>query len=365
MKISPELFDACSYFIPRIMFLETEIAPKIEWGDIVQVLSDFPKCDYDLSSKYFWDIWFKRWEKLGNQYLLTYQQSPKNEYSIYCIRRSCACYHWAEFMYFSDADKKLEIRKTIRRNFLMYLDLLGIDYVYNNFEYDTLELPYFVFYPEKIKDNSRTMILCNGLDSMTEIEIFSIAEYFLKEGYAVFLFDAPGQGVNVGRTSLQLEFENLINIILKIIEKDSRLNSSFVGIAGISFGGYLALRAAYYFPKSFRVCINISGSPKVNDYFNLPRNLKEDFKFVFQKDDESMTQVLKQMYFEPTEGIFPPTLTIHGEKDDIFPVESILTLDKQLGKGHSLILFEKEAHVCLNKINQYIYDILRWTKQNF
>ncbi len=363
MEISQELYSACSYFIPRLMFLETTVAPKVNWGDIVKALGGFPQDEYDISSHKFWDIWFNQWKRLGDEYLADFKKRFKSLYSINCIRRACASYHWAEFMYFSNVERKLEIRETIRDNFLLYLNNIGINYEYEKLKYANMEVPYFVFFPKQNKDNIKTMILCNGLDSMTEVEIFSIAEYFLKEEYAVVLFDAPGRGINIGKTSLDLEIEKIIVLILETIHENYNLH--LVGIAGISFGGYLALKAAYSLPGIFRICINISGAPKVNEFDKLPRRLKEDFEFVFQKDAKSMLKVFESMYFEPSGDIFPRTLTIHGGKDDIFPVEAIVNLDKQIGNKHTLIFYKDEAHVCLNKINQYIYDILEWTKQNF
>lgn len=365
MKISPQLFKTIAYFLPRLMFLETNVAPKINWGDIVQVLAKFPKMEYDLCSENFWSIWFEQWENLGNQYLYNYSKTSDKLYSINCIRHVCASYHWAEFMYFRDVNKKIRIRKSIRKYFLIYLDAIKINYEYEVLNYNGTEIPYFIFYPKNCIKNTQTIILCNGLDSVNEVEIFSIAEYFLNAGFAVFLFEADGQGVNIGKTALKLEIEKLIEEIIKIIGRKVKLNSNKVGIAGISFGGYLALRAAYYHANYFKICINISGSPKVNKFNGLPRRLKEDFKFVFQETDEGMLKIFEQMYFEPTGRKFPPTLTIHGERDDIFPVESILNLDKQLGSQHKLFLFKDEAHVCLNKINNYIYDIIYWTKENF
>lgn len=211
MKIPAELFEACSYFIPRIMFLETHIAPKVEWGDVAEVLSGYPEVNYDLSSQSFWDLWLEQWEKLGETYFLQYQSASDEKYRINCLRRSCACFHWGEFMYFSDKEKKIKVRNRIREQFLLYLNSVELSHKYNSFVYENIKIPYFIFYPEKSGVELPTIILCNGLDSMTEVELYSIAEFFLREGYAVVLFDPPGQGINIGQYPLEIKIEGIVD----------------------------------------------------------------------------------------------------------------------------------------------------------
>lgn len=75
-----------------------------------------------------------------------------------------------------------------------------------------------------------------------------------------------------------------------------------------------------------------------------------------------MQTALDGMHLSFDKDQMPYTLSVHGGKDDIFPVKAIKELDKQLGEKHTLRLYEEEGHVCLNKINQYMFEIVSWTK---
>ncbi|NHB87722.1 alpha/beta hydrolase family protein [Photorhabdus tasmaniensis] len=367
-RISAALFSTCGYFMPRLFFLNSQYAPQVHWGDVVEALSHFQEENLDLSSEEFWHEWMINWSKVGDNYI-SIANSAKNEVSyVRALKSAAACYHWAEFMYFSDKSRKIQLREYIRSCFLSgikYSDLL-VEHQY--IIVDKFHMPFFLIFPKGYKEEENNplpcVILSNGLDSMTEIEILSLAELFLEKGMAVAIFDGPGQGVNLGKSPLAIDMELYVTSILKLLEDDARINSGLLCFLGISFGGYFALRLAQKIGDKFCCIVNLSGGPEIADFDKLPRRLKADFQFAFMQDNH-MQSLFDEIKLDLSLTCKTKVFTVHGALDDIFSIDKVRELDHLWGDDHKLLCYESEAHVCLNKINEYMIQVLDWVNEQF
>jgi pimeloyl-ACP methyl ester carboxylesterase len=106
-------------------------------------------------------------------------------------------------------------------------------------------LPALRFSPENCKG---TIIIHGGLDSFME-EFFSVACYIVNAGYAVILFEGPGQGAAQRISNLHMthEWEKPTSAVLDYFKPTD------VTLIGISLGGFLALRAAAFDGRIARV----------------------------------------------------------------------------------------------------------------
>lgn len=365
-KISMPVYEACHYFFPRLLFLRSTHAPQIHWGDIVNVLYNFPEDNLDLSTTEFWDTWMQRWRALGDDYCAQAEKINFIAGKKRLWRSAAACYHWAEFMYFSDASVKTNLRQKIKIFFKKSLGANTLFIKYGEITHETISIPYYLIYPQKISTYSTTypcVILSNGLDSVTEVEIFSFAEQFLSSGIAVLLFDGPGQGINLGHSPLAINFESVVEKLIEELLKQPAINQHKLGFFGVSFGGYIALRVAQHISHYFKCIINLSGGPYISPFEHLPRRLKEDFKFAFMENcNDKMRKIFERLTLTNFTKCKTDILSIHGALDDIFPLKAVKEMDCLLGNKHTLIVYDNEAHVCLNYINQYSVQIVEWTK---
>jgi len=98
---------------------------------------------------------------------------------------------------------------------------------------------------QKIKG---VIVIHGGGDSYIE-EFYSSFRYFLNEGYEVIAFEGPGQGRPLHKHGLTFlpEWEKPTSTVLDYFNLDD------VTLIGISFGGYLALRAAAFEKRIKRV----------------------------------------------------------------------------------------------------------------
>lgn len=358
---------ACAYFLPRVMFLNSRYAPQAHWGDVALVLRDFPPGNTDVRSSAFWDEWQKRWVTLGDQYTKAALNSSTPAGRARAHRSAAACYHWSEFMDFGDRERKLKLRTQIRDSFRKSLED-------SNLTVDQGELfpdgnnspgvPYWIFLPPvraASADPVPCIIMSNGLDSMTEVEVLALAEPYLERGIAALLFDGPGQGINAGQTPLRMNMEKIVAAFVALLEEDDRIAGNRLAFFGVSFGGYFALRVAQALGSSFKCLVNISGGPRIAPFDDLPRRLKDDFRFVFACGEPvDMQARFDAAELDLTVPPGAPVLTVHGSLDDVFPSADVIALDRAWGAGHRLVMHDREAHTCPNLLNTWSLDAADW-----
>lgn len=93
----------------------------------------------------------------------------------------------------------------------------------------------------------RTLIMMNGFDGYAE-EILDFASHFPTRPFNIIAFDGPGQGhTALAGMPLEPEWERPTDAVLDYFGIDN------AAALGVSFGGYLVMRAAAYCPRITRV----------------------------------------------------------------------------------------------------------------
>ncbi|MFD9129394.1 alpha/beta hydrolase family protein [Kitasatospora sp. NPDC059571] len=368
-RVPEALFTGAGYFLPRLMFLNARYAPQLHWGDVAVALDGFA-AEVDLGSAAFWVEWLERWEAQAGRWEAVADRATTAAGRSRALRSAAACHHWAEFMYFDDAAVKLRLRQRIRELTRQALAGGELDISYGELEPDEPcgpRVPYQLILPPAAVRPAGPLacvILSNGLDSVTEVEVLSLAEAYLERGIAALLFDGPGQGVHVGQVPLRIEMESVVARLLEVVRADERIDAGRLGFLGVSFGGYLALRVAQELGAEFRCVVNLSGGPLIAPFEGLPRRLKDDFRFALGCDDDREIQArFDKLRIDPAARPATEVLSVHGALDDIFPLAALADLDEAWGAGHRLVVHEREAHVCLNLINVCSLDAADWVAE--
>jgi dienelactone hydrolase len=368
-RVSEQLYNALGYLVTRLLFLNAHYAPQVHWGDIALALDGFPTDNLDLSSAEFWDRWRARWSDRAHSYLDLADASTTTAGRTRTLRSAAACFHWAEFMYFDDAKEKLRLRQQIRDCFLGSLEGSDLELTHGELAGvgDQPSVPYWVLRPParlRAPGPLPAVVLSNGLDSMTEVEVLALAEAYLERGMAAVLFDGPGQGIQVGQTKLRVEMETVVAGLVEHLRADPRIDAHRLAFLGISFGGHLALRVARELGGSFRCVVNFGGGPRIAEFAGLPRRLKDDFRFAFLADDtEDMQARFDALAQQPGPPPDTEVLSVHGALDDIFPLNALAELDRAWGPRHRLRVYPRESHTCLNVLNTYTVEAADWVAQ--
>jgi len=88
------------------------------------------------------------------------------------------------------------------------------------------------------------VILVPGLDSVKE-ELHIYGNDFLRRGMAVLAIDGPGQGEMEFDYPLRHDYEVPIKYAVDYLESRPDIDSTRVGLMGVSFGGQFVVRAAF------------------------------------------------------------------------------------------------------------------------
>ena len=92
-----------------------------------------------------------------------------------------------------------------------------------------------------------TLVMMNGFDGYAE-EIIDFASHFPTRPFDIITFDGPGQGhTALAGMSLEPEWERPTDAVLDYFDVES------AAALGVSFGGYLVMRAAAHCPRISRV----------------------------------------------------------------------------------------------------------------
>lgn len=377
-RLSGPLVAAAGYFLPRLMFLNTRYAPQVHWGDVVRALDGLGEQTAlpPLGSAEFWEEWRRRWLAQAAGHLHRADTAATPVGAARACRAAAACLHWAEFMDFDDPVRKHRVRArtraTFRRSLAALHPVTDAEFVEGVLTVPGLpDVPYWVVLPPAGRRDPGPLpavLLSNGLDSMTEVEILSLAEAYLERGLAAVLFDGPGQGIHVGRTPLLVEMETVVAALVDRLGRTAPLDPDRLAFGGVSFGGYLALRVAQSpVGERFAAVVNLGGGPRVAPFPRLPRRLADDFAFalgggtgVAELGAATAAARVAALALDPHRPPRTDVLSVHGALDDIFPVAALRELDRAWGARHRLVVHEREAHVCLTRIDQTNQDAADW-----
>ena len=194
-----------------------------------------------------------------------------------------------------------------------------------------------------------------GLDSRKEIELLGMARVFLADGFDVLLLDMPGQGTQLGLTTLANAYDAASLLVLD--ELASRRAYQKIVLCGLSLGGFLALRSAQ--DARVAACVSFGGFYDGKISRHLPPQIKAHLTLALNGDyaDDGSFEWLSLESLPPK----VPCLQVHGENDALVDSEQI----KALCRWHPHLQLMRVAgaeHVCTSRFAWLLPEVLHWIK---
>ncbi|ANZ59945.1 alpha/beta hydrolase family protein [Secundilactobacillus paracollinoides] len=112
--------------------------------------------------------------------------------------------------------------------------------------YEDTTMPGYLY---TIDDQPRpTLLVHGGYDSTGDELYFQVVIDALAHGYNAMTFEGPGQGAMIREQHLPFrpDWENVVGPALDFLEQRAEVQSDKIALMGISFGGFLAPRAAAF-----------------------------------------------------------------------------------------------------------------------
>jgi pimeloyl-ACP methyl ester carboxylesterase len=150
-----------------------------------------------------------------------------------------------------------------------------------------------------------------GYDSTAE-ELYPTLAAGVARGYAVLIFDGPGQGrmLYERRVPMRPDWENVIPPVLDEILQLPELDPDRVALLGRSFGGYLCPRAA---SGEHRLAALIADPGQYDLGAALKQRLPDDLLPLLDEDSERAESAFAALLADDSmRRLFEPRMTVHG-----------------------------------------------------
>lgn len=131
-------------------------------------------------------------------------------------------------------------------NFRAGAELLDLPPQMVEIPYEDTILPGYYFRAADDSALRPTLILVNGYDGTAEELYFTNGAAALERGYNVLTFDGPGQGAMIIDYGVPFrpDWENVVTPVVDFVLTLPGVDPTKIALMGLSFGGYLAPRAA-------------------------------------------------------------------------------------------------------------------------
>jgi dienelactone hydrolase len=330
------------------------------------LLADFEEVTAGIEK---WDDWCAAWcrrgevhEALGREAL---QQGYKLSAGEHLVRASMY-YHFAKFVFVHDLK---QMREAHMRSVACYKDALphmrpAGERVAIPFEGKTM---YGVLRkPAQGSGRLPVLIMAPGLDSTKE-ELHAYEEPFLARGIAILAIDGPGQGEAEYEIPICGDYERAARAACDWIETRPDLDSTKIGMWGVSLGGYYAPRATAY-EKRIKACIGISGPFEWDRIWSaLPTLTREAFRVRSHSatEAEALKVAATLSMKDAAAKIACPIFIVTGRQDRLVPAAHAEQLAKSVSGPVELMIVEDGGHNANNRPYRYRSRTADWMAERF
>jgi dienelactone hydrolase len=186
--------------------------------------------------------------------------------------------------------------------------------------------------PARTQAPAPIVIFFSGLDVTKELLYGFIREEFVQRGMSCLVIDTPGVGepLRLRNVPSRPDYEVPTAAIIDYLQTRSDVDSSRIGILGISLGGYYAPRAAAFEPR-IKACVAWGG---IWDYGAIWRKRWETqsknvsvghFQLPWIMGTKTMEEAVERVQQWTLADVLPrltqPFLLLHGDHDLLIPVE--------------------------------------------
>ncbi len=273
------------------------------------------------------EIWYREWHRTATDVAAQGETALARGDLTTASRalfRSCSYYRHSEFFLDSDDPRRTQAYTAGRNNYRRAAELTGglIEQIEVPFEGKTME-GYFAR-PDTSGARRPTVLFLGGADSWAEELYFLGGSEFPARGINVVMVDTPGRGSSLRFKQMysRPDYEVPVRAVLDHLEQRSDVDPDRLGLAGVSFGGYYAPRAAAFEPRIKAVAAWCGTWSILTDFYEFYPPLQQQLQWLSgSKDDAEARQKLAAFTLEGVaDKITVPVYVMHGTRDIIMDV---------------------------------------------
>ncbi|MDT0276353.1 alpha/beta hydrolase family protein [Blastococcus goldschmidtiae] len=274
------------------------------------------------------EVWHREWNRTAQE-VAAQGQAALDRGDITTARRalfrSCSYYRHSEFFLSSHDPRRAEAYNTGRANFRKAASLTDgvIEQIEVPFEGKTMEG--YVVRPDNSGERRPTVLFLGGADSWAEELYFLGGTEFPARGMNVVMVDTPGRGSSLRFKEMysRPDYEVPVAAILDFLEKRDDVDPERFGLAGVSFGGYYAPRAAAFEPRVKAVAAWCGTWSILTDFYEFYPPLQEQLQWLSgSKDDAEAREKLAEFTLDGVaDKLQIPVYVMHGTRDIIMDIE--------------------------------------------
>ena len=209
------------------------------------------------------------------------------------------------------------------------------------------------------------LIMVPGLDSAKE-ELDAYEGPFLARGMATLMVDGPGQGEAEYDFPIRGDYEVAVKAMIDWVVQRTDVDTTRIGLWGVSLGGYYAPRAAA-FEKRIKACIGLAGPYDFSDTWDkLPELTREAFRVrshLATQDEareHSRTFTLKGGI---AQQITCPLFLVTGKLDRLIPWQDTRRMGDEASGPTEVLIVEDGNHIANNRPYRYRHRSADWMAQ--
>ena len=205
------------------------------------------------------------------------------------------------------------------------------------------------------------LIMAVGLDSAKE-ETDAYERPYLDRGIATLVFDGPGQGEGEYDFAIRGDFEVAVKAVVDHVVTRDDLDTSRIGLWGVSLGGYYAPRAAA-FDKRIKACIALGGPYDLQEAWpGLAELTREAFRVRSHcaTQDEALRKAANLSLKGVAQNITCPIFIMTGKLDRLIPWQHAERLANEVRGPRTFLLIEDGNHVANNRAYRWRSQSADW-----
>jgi pimeloyl-ACP methyl ester carboxylesterase len=199
------------------------------------------------------DNWYREWIATADRIARIAKQSEQRGHRVSAREaylRAATYYHVSYFPLFGfPVDPRLSRAFEAEVSaFRSAADLLHPAVEQIEIPFEGRSLPGYFVSASQARERRPTIVHVNGYDSNIQEMYFAHGPAATRRGYHCVLFDGPGQGRNLilDGLSIRPDWENVVRPVIDYVLTRPEVDPERIVLAGWSFGGFLAPRAAAF-----------------------------------------------------------------------------------------------------------------------